>query len=205
MLRFTEPDRAGWHKDFPKIWKEGPIEAMSNSTRKKKKIFHPPEKKGKLRDIPPTPANRVLSVLSLAVQAAMMVFAVYAVMTGAQGRESGHGPGGEYRLIYLIFPLVSWVIALGFRLACRYLPLEMWRLPVRVKAGMIRTEGTLLKLSALLLELETAVCFFYIDVSLYLGYEPSDALMLVWVAALALSVYLPCRQAGRIGAGMVRL
>ena len=80
------------------------------------------------------------------------------------------------------------------------MPLEMWRLSPGVRRGMILTEGTLLKLITLLLELETAVCFFYIDVSLYLGYSPSDAVMLAWVAALFLSVFLPCRRAKEIAA-----
>ncbi|MDO5346081.1 MAG: hypothetical protein Q4E91_10075 [Lachnospiraceae bacterium] len=174
---------------------------MSNSTRKKKKVFHAPQRKGELKEIPVTPANRILSLVSLAIQAGMSVFAVYAVAVrhgaAAAGGEA-YGLGGEASLLYLVFPAVSWILTLGFRLACLYLPLEMWRLPVRVRCGFERTNGTLLKLMTLLLELETALCFFYIDVSLYAGYVPSDAVMLAWVAALALSVYLPGRRAAQI-------
>lgn len=180
---------------------------MSNSTRRKKKVFHAPQRKGELKEIPATPANRMLSFVSLAVQAGMLAFAAYAVAVryGAGAGESGnYGLSGEASLIYLVFPAVSWVLTLGFRLACRCLPLEMWRLPVRVRRGFEMTEGTLLKLMTLLLELETALCFFYIDVSLYAGYTPSDAVMLAWVAALALSVYLPGKRAGQIADGIVQ-
>lgn len=174
---------------------------MSNSTRKKKKVFHSPERKGELKEIPATPANRILSAVSLVLQAGMTVFAVYAAATRSgvnPGAEGGYGIGGDASLLYLVFPAISWILTLGFRLACRYLPLEMWRLPVRVRRGFELTDGTLLKLLTLLLELETALCFLYIDISLYVGYAPSDAVMLVWVAAMALSVYLPGRQAARI-------
>ncbi len=173
---------------------------MSNGTRRKKKIFHAPEKKGELRQIPVTPLNRALSLVSLGVQAGMTAFGIWAV-SGRYGENTGPEAalGGEASLLFLIFPLVSWILALGFRLACRYLPLDMWRLPVRVRDGMKRTEGTLLKRMTLLLELETAVCFFYIDVVLYLGGTPGDWVMLLWVAALCLSVYLSGRQAARIG------
>lgn len=172
---------------------------MSNSTKKKKKIFHSPERKGTLREIPATPVNRLLSAVSLVIQTGMMIFAVYAVLN-CQKETEQRIISGDVSLIYLIFPLVCWVLSLGFRLACRYMPLEMWRLSPGVRRGMILTEGTLLKLITLLLELETAVCFFYIDVSLYLGYSPSDAVMLAWVAALFLSVFLPCRRAKEIAA-----
>lgn len=174
---------------------------MSNGTRKKKKVFHAPSRTGQLREIPATLSNRILSAVSLAVQAGMTVFAVYAVAVryGADvAAEGGYGISGGASLLYLVFPAISWILTLGFRLACRYLPLEMWRLPVRVRRGFERTEGTLLKRLTLLLELETALCFFYIDISLYVGYAPSDAVMLIWVAAMALSVYLPGRQAARI-------
>lgn len=180
---------------------------MSNSTRKKKKVFHSPERKGKLKEIPVTPSNRILSAVSLALQAGMTVFAVYAAVTrrGVSAGNGGYGIGGEASLLYLVFPAVSWLLTLGFRLACRYLPLDMWRLPVRVRRGFQMTEGTLLKLLTLLLELETALCFLYIDISLYVGYVPNDAVMLAWVAALALSVYLPGRQAARIADGIIKL
>ena len=177
---------------------------MSNSTRKKKKVFHAPERKGELRDIPVTPTARVLSAVSLALQAGMMIFAVYAAWIRRIPTEQ-YGISGDASLIYLVFPLVSWVLTLGFRLACRYMPLDIWRLPVRVRRGMMMTEGTLLKLITLLLELETALCFFYIDVSLFLGYTPNDTVMLAWVAALLLSVYLPGRRAGKIADGEIVL
>lgn len=178
---------------------------MSNGTRKKKKVFHSPERKGELRDIPATPVNSALSTVSLVLQTAMTVFAVYAVMTKMDAAEGTYGISGDFSLIYLIFPLVSWILALGFRFACRYMPLDMWRLPVRVRQGMVMTEGTLLKLITLLLELETAVCFFYIDIALYLGHVPHDAVMLLWVALLILSVYLPGRRAGKIADGEIKI
>ena len=70
-----------------------------------------------------------------------------------------------------------------------------------MRNGMKKSEGTLLKLLTLLLELETAVCFFYIDATLYLGSTPNDAVMLLWVAALLLSVYLPGKRAAGMADG----
>ena len=95
-----------------------------------------------------------------------------------------------------MLPFVTWVITLGFRFTCRAVPLEMWRLPQKVKQGMIRLQGQPLKLATLLVELETAVCFCYIALVLWRGGSPSNPVLLLWLAALALSIFFPCR-AGR--------
>ena len=48
-----------------------------------------------------------------------------------------------------------------------------------------------------LVELETALCFCYIAVALYLGRTPSTPALFLWIAALVLSIYFPCRSAAR--------
>ena len=173
---------------------------MSNKTRRKKKLFHAPQKKGELHRIPATKTNRIVSAVSLLLQAAMTAFGIWAVQN-RYGQAGQEGLWGDASLLFLVFPLICWILTLGFRLACRFLPLEMWRLPVKVRNGMKKSEGTLLKLLTLLLELETAVCFFYIDATLYLGSTPNDAVMLLWVAALLLSVYLPGKRAAGMADG----
>ena len=141
-----------------------------------KKLFHSPQAYGELIKIPMTPAMQAISVISLIIQAALTAFTGY---------------------LYLTLPAVTWLLSLGFRFTCRAVPLKMWRLPKSVKQGVIKTGGTPLKLVTLLAELETAVCFCYIAVILYLGQSPSSVILLLWLAALALSVYFPCRAAAR--------
>ena len=159
-----------------------------------------PQKKGELHRILATKTNRIVSAVSLLLQTAMTAFGIWAVKN-RYGQAGQEGLWGDASLLFLVFPLICWILTLGFRLACRFLPLEMWRLPVKVRNGMKKSEGTLLKLLTLLLELETAVCFFYIDATLYLGSTPNDAVMLLWVAALLLSVYLPGKRAAGMADG----
>ena len=59
----------------------------------------------------------------------------------------------------------------------------------------------LLKLATLLVELECAAAFLYVDITLYLGHTPLDVVMVIWLVALLASVWLPCRRAGKIGRG----
>lgn len=180
---------------------------MSSKIRKKKKqVFHSPSRTGVIREIPETVTNQMLSALSLAVQIVLLVFGVYAaiIRSGSDGMGSV-GLSGDKSLLYAVFPLVSLVLSAGFRLACRCMPLEMWRLPSKVRQGFLMTEGTLLKLITLLLELELAICFFYIDLTLYLGYVPSDTVMLLWTVLLLLSVYLPGRYAAELADGRRKL
>ena len=66
---------------------------------------------------------------------------------------------------------------------------------------MVVCQGWLLKLATLLVELESAVAMLYVNIALYLGYTPLDVVMMVWLAALLVSVWLPCRKAGKIGRG----
>ena len=154
---------------------------MSNRNKKKKakttyyqsksqtskNLFHSPQAYGRLIEIPMTASMRAISAVSLLLQAALTVFAFYSL------------------------------ISLGFRFTCRVVPLEMWRLPKSVKQGMIRLKGQPLKLATLLVELETAVCFSYIAVILYLGSAPSNFVLLAWLAALILSIFFPCRAAAK--------
>ena len=183
---------------------------MSNRNKKKKakttyyqsksqtskNLFHSPQAYGRLIEIPMTASMRAISAVSLLLQAALTVFAFYSAFTTdtiAALRESGFASS----YLYLVLPVITWLISLGFRFTCRVVPLELWRLPKSVKQGMIRLKGQPLKLATLLVELETAVCFSYIAVILYLGSAPSNFVLLAWLAALILSIFFPCRAAAK--------
>lgn len=183
---------------------------MSNQNKKKKtrttyyqsrsqtskNLFHSPQAYGKLLDIPMTAPMKVISVFSVILQAALTVLAFYlAFETETIPALEESGFSSSY--LYLVLPFVTWVITLGFRFTCRAVPLEMWRLPQKVKQGMIRLQGQPLKLATLLVELETAVCFCYIALALWRGGSPSNPVLLLWLAALALSIFFPCRAAAR--------
>ena len=83
----------------------------------------------------------------------------------------------------------------------RFLRGEGWRMPVDVRKGMVVCQGWYLKLATLLVELECAAAFLYVDITLYLGHTPLDVVMVIWLVALLASVWLPCRRAGKIGRG----
>ena len=168
---------------------------MANKKKKKRKeVFHKPQTVGERTKLKMTPALIALSVISLLVQAGTTIFAIVGVVTL---HNQGYGQSG----LLLALPIVMWVLSLVARLGFKYLPLDMWRMPIDVRKGMVICNGWLLKLTTLLVELECAVTFCYVDVALYLGKAPMDAIMLIWLAALAFSIWLPCRKAGRIGRG----
>ncbi|MGN0353840.1 MAG: hypothetical protein ACI4EI_02050 [Muricoprocola sp.] len=161
------------------------------AAKKKKDVFHTPQTKGERIKIPYTLQMKVISVISLLLQIALTVFSVYA-MRVQKGRAVQLGE--EYALqgnyIYLVLPIAGWILTIGFRLACYFLPIDMWRLPIRVKAGIQKTQGKILKLATLLLELEMTVCFFYIEISVFLGYAPRDEIMILWLLAICVTIYL---------------
>lgn len=168
--------------------------AGNKKKKKRKQVFHKPETVGERTHLKMTPGLQALSVLSLAVQTAATVFAIW-------GAVVLHDQGYGQSAMLLILPAVMWVISIVARLGFRYLPLDMWRMPVDVRKGMVICSGWLLKQVTLLVELECAAAFFYVDIALYLGMAPRDEIMLIWLAVLAVSVWLPCRRAGRIGRG----
>ena len=123
---------------------------------------------------------------------------IFAIVGAVILHNQGYGQSG----LLLALPIVMWVISIVARLGFKYLPLDMWRMPVDVRKGMVVCNGWLLKLTTLLVELECAATFCYVDIALYLGYAPLDAVMLAWLVALALSVWLPpaARPEGSAGA-----
>ncbi|MCD8323994.1 MAG: hypothetical protein LUC32_03435 [Clostridiales bacterium] len=168
--------------------------AYFSSKSKSNRAFHKPETHGTLIRIPMTVPMHIISIVSLIVQGGLTAFTIYAVYT-TDTIPSLEGTGYATSLIYLLLPFVTWLITFGFRFICRKVPLEMWRLPVKVKKGMVALKGQPLKLLTLLAELETAVCFVYIALILYLGGSPSNWILLLWIAALVVTVWLPCRKA----------
>ena len=184
---------------------------MSNANKKKrktrttyyqhrsqtsKKLFHSPQAYGELIDIPMTASMHALSLLSILVQLGLTAFAAYAAYT-TDTIPALESSGFSDSMLYLALPAVSWLLAVGFRFTCRAVPLDMWRLPASVKRGVIKQNGTPLKLLTLLVELETALCLCYIAAALYLGRTPSTPALFLWIAALVLSIYFPCRSAAR--------
>lgn len=168
---------------------------MANKKKKKRKqVFHAPQTIGQRTRLKMTPALTVLSLVSLAIQAGGSIFAIVGCV---QLSDAGYTDAW----MLLILPIVMWVISIVARLGFRYLPLDMWRMPIDVRKGMVVCQGWLLKLVTLLVELESAVAMLYVNIALYLGYTPLDVVMMVWLAALLVSVWLPCRRAGKIGRG----
>lgn len=170
---------------------------MANKKKKKhKQVFHAPETIGERTRLRMTPLLTALSLGSLAVQLGGSIFAVW-------GYASLSGAGYSDAAYLLALPAVMWVISIAARLAFRFLPLDMWRMPIDVRGGMVKCSGWLLKLVTLLVELECSAAFLYVNICLYLRYAPMEAVMLAWLLALAVSVWLPCRRAGRIGRGEI--
>lgn len=158
------------------------------------KLFHAPQASGTIRKIPMTTSMHIISALSLLLQLFLTLFAIYAYRQ--QLPIAAFSAYGIYDAsLYLILPLCTWMLTSGFRLACRIIPLETWRLPQNVRKGMIQCSGTLLKLLTLLVELDTAICFIYISITLYLGHIPSNAFLSIWILLLILSIAFPCQRA----------
>ena len=159
-----------------------------------KKMFHSPETYGQLQDIEITPKMMIISFVSMFFQLLLTIFAIYAA--SHQQYVLGLADYGQFpSLLYYAFPLIVWILTLGFRAACKIIPLDMWRLPMDVKKGMIMCKGSLLKTATLLIELETAICFLYLCIVLYFGYSPSNLILVIWILALIVSVVIPCKKA----------
>ena len=168
------------------------------------KMFHAPETYGEVRKIPMSSAMHFISAISLFVQVGLTAFAIYAAKTQSIILPL-QGSGISTSLIYLVLPLITWMLTIGFRLACRIIPLEIWRLSQRVRKGMIMSEGVPLKTLTLLVELETSICFVYIALSLYLGYSPSNIILFIWIFILFLTIYFPCKKAIQLAEGKISL
>ena len=174
---------------------------MSNKKNTKKKkhkqVFHAPKTYGEKRKIPMSPLMWGLSGLSWGVQLGLTIFAVTVVNQTYGTAEVLNYNGIEINnaVLYLALPIVGWILTICFRLAARFLPLDMWRLPVNVRKGVVLLQGVPLKLSTILVELSTALAFLYIDIAIYLWGAPSNLALLVWIAALAASVWFPLRRA----------
>ena len=150
----------------------------------KKPMFHSPQKKGEVVPVPMNAFLWVLSIVSLAALVALSAFSVYAAITrNTEMIMLSPGFGMNAGFLYVLLPIVGWIICAGFRLAIRLIPLEMWRLPSSVKEATIKTKGKYLKYATLFMELEATLAFGYITLSIYNGKPPEDLVLLIWVAA----------------------
>lgn len=182
---------------------------MANNKKKKRKgnPFHAPKTVGEKTRFKATPLIHVLSALSLLVQLAMTVVGI--IGYNAFFPLNVVGPFG-YNAAYmlLLLPVAMWIITIVARIGFRALPLDMWRMPIKVREGMVKCNGWLLKLATLLVELECSVAFLIVEIGLYAGYALNDTIMNIVVflllAVLVVSVWLPCRRAGQIGRGEVQ-
>ena len=156
--------------------------------KKNDKIIHGVERYGEIEEIPMTIPMHIVSLSSITVQLLLTVFAFMA-FKGQREINALAGTGFSSPVVYLIFPLICWMLSFAFRIACRTIPIDMWRLPDKVKKGMKKDKGVLLKWMTLTLELETALCL------LYMGGEPSNLFLLAWVLMLVFSVYYPGSKA----------
>lgn len=174
---------------------------MSNkkNTKKKKRkqVFHAPQTYGEKRKIPMSPMMWALSGLSWAVQLGLTIFAITIVNLtyGTADVLNYNGIEINNAVLYLALPIVGWILTICFRLAAKFLPMDMWRMPVNVRKGVVMLQGVPLKLATILVELSTALAFLYIDIAIYVWGAPSNLALLVWVAALAASVWFPLRRA----------
>ena len=161
------------------------------------KTFHTPQTYGELIKIPMTFPMQLISICSILLQVILTIFSVYAFFAQSY-IVALEGSGFSSSIIYLIFPIVTWLLSFGFRFGCRAIPFDMWRLPVKVREGVKLSHGTLLKLITLLVELETALCLLYICIVLYLGFQPSNLILVIWIILLVFSVYLPGKKAADV-------
>lgn len=179
---------------------------MSNTKKKKRKgnPFHTPKTVGEKLEFHATPLIHLLSALSLVFQLAMTVVGIIGYNKFLPLNVAGpFGFNAAYML--LLLPGVMWLLTIVARVAFRALPLDMWRMPIEVRAGMVKCGGWLLKLATLLVELECSVAFLIIEIGLFTGFALNDTVMniivLCLLAALVVSVWSPCREAGKLGRG----
>ena len=97
-------------------------------------MFHTPKTIGERTRLKMTPLLRGLSWGSLALQAGSSIFSIVGYVTLTQ---AGYVDGW----ILLVLPIVMWVLSIVARLGFRYLPLDMWRMPVDVRKGMVVCQG----------------------------------------------------------------
>ncbi|MBQ0059473.1 MAG: hypothetical protein KBS83_05905 [Lachnospiraceae bacterium] len=175
-------------------------------TKKKKRnykshkaVFHTPEKKGQVINIPWTKPLIILTVVSLLLQVILTATAIICTVNRYDpSAPLGKIAGINITLFYLALPIILWILTGALFAGLKFMPLEMWRMPVAVREGMYKCQGTLLKMITLLIEIATAICFLYVTLTIYFGKEPSNTVMLIWVAALVVSVVLPCQDAKQL-------
>ena len=162
---------------------------MSKLKKKKKPVFHKPQTTGELRKVPMSAPMRLLSYVSLVVLVVLIVFIVYAIVKrGGDFIALSDTFAVKGVALFVILGLVACLIALGFRLSVRFIPIEMWRLPAGVKDATIRTEGKYLKIATLLIELETTLAIGYVAVTLFQDQIPGSLPLLIWVIAVAATI-----------------
>ena len=181
---------------------------MSNTKKKKRRgnPFHAPKTVGEKIPFKSTPALYAIGGVSLLVQIALTVVGVVAYnkffplnIPGPFGFNAGY--------VGMALPLVMWCITIFVRIAFRSFPLDMWRMPVQVRAGVAKSGGWILKLVTLLVELELAIAFLVINVGFYQGFALNDTVMnavtFALLGVLIVTIWLPMRYAGKLGRGEV--
>ena len=163
-----------------------------------KNLFHKASAYGtEPTKIPMTTRMQVISILDLFLQGLLLgLCIVFIVKTEVIPALVYSGFYSSW--MYLLFAGISLFVCIAFRVGLRVIPLEMWRLSARVRLGVIKSQGTLLKWISLLVELATVLCFIYIVVALYLGGTPHIAVLIAWAAALFLVIFFPCRAAVKL-------
>ena len=162
---------------------------MSKLKKKKKPLFHKPQTTGELRKIPASTPVKLLSYLSLALLVLLIVFIIYAIAKrGGEFIALSDTFALKAAVLFVLLGLVACLIAVGFRLAVRLIPIEMWRLPAGVKDATIKTEGKYLKIATLLIELETTLAIGYVTISLYQDQIPGEFPLVLWVLAVAATI-----------------
>ena len=159
--------------------------------KKKKTMFHKPQTTGEVKAIPMNLPMKIVSIAALVLLAGLIALSIYGYTQHNNGSfvlaEGWSMPSG---VVFLFLPIVALIICLGFRLALRAIPLNMWRLPASIKNAAIKTEGKYLKFCTLLLEMETTIMFLFITYVLNLGAMPGDLPVLLWVLVIAATIVI---------------
>ena len=99
---------------------------MSKLKKKKKPLFHKPQTTGELRKIPTSTPVKILSYGSLAVLVLLIAFIIYAIVKrGGEFIALSDTFALKAGVLFVLLGLVACLIAAGFRLAVRLIPIEM--------------------------------------------------------------------------------
>lgn len=161
--------------------------------KKKKPLFHKPQKTGVVRPIPSSLPMKIVSVVGLVLLAGLIALSIYGyTLRNGQTLNIGGGLTMTSGTVFLFLPIVGVIICLLFRLALKVIPLDMWRLPASLREAVQKTDGKYLRFCTLCLETETTLLFLYITWGLinYGGGASLDGPVIAWVIIVVATIII---------------